>query len=303
MRLNALSNNLFTACVTPFNADGSVDYLSLEKLLRMQEYAGNGILMFGSTGESMSLSDKEKRDIAIFVCDLKLDTAVVFGVPGYEIRAALDWINFCNNLPIDGYMMITPIYAKPGPIGQTQWFSRLLSTTTLPAILYNIPGRAGVILYPETVKNLTVHENVVAIKNSDNIDRLVAYKTANSAIEVYCGDDHMMPAMSAVGAKGLISVVSNVWPEATRQYVQNCLQGNTNDHQLWWHACQSMFVTTNPIPIKAILKETGIIRDDFVRPPLTIDELNSRQDLLRYHDAIMKWMSAQKGSIASYNNL
>ncbi len=96
---------LWTALVTPFNNDNSIDYVSLQKCLHLQEFYGNGIVLFGSTGEGLSLTEEEKRKILIFVCNLQLKTKIIVCVPSYNLFIAEEWLKFCNDYPIDGYLM------------------------------------------------------------------------------------------------------------------------------------------------------------------------------------------------------
>jgi 4-hydroxy-tetrahydrodipicolinate synthase len=283
-----LEQILYTACVTPFDKTGdNVDYDSLEKLLRLQESAGNGVLLLGSTGESLSLTDKERKDIVTFACGLKLNTEIVVGVPSYNLSAALDFIDFCNDFPVNGYLMTTPIYTKPGVMGQSHWFARLLDKAEHPAILYNIPGRAGVRLHTETVKNLESHTRFLAIKDSSGtVESTVDYKIAAPNIAIYCGDDYMMPSAAIEGAIGLMSVASNAWPVAVRKYVKDCTEGKKIKTKIWWKAGRDLFTASNPIPIKALLKDIGIIKNDTVRLPLSLSDLPSREVLLSYHAII-----------------
>lgn len=283
-----LEQILYTACVTPFDGSGSkVDYQSLENLLRMQEKAGNGVVLFGSTGEGLSLNDSEKKEILKFVCNLGLKIEIIIGVPSYNLDSALEFIEFCNKFPIQGYLMTTPIYTKPGIDGQTKWFEKLLNKAAYPAILYNIPGRAGVKLHPEAVKNLQKHNRFVAIKDcGGTVDSIIEYKIAAPDIRIYCGDDYMMHATATEGAEGLISIASNAWPDATRKYVKHCCDGKKLKDKTWWQAGKALFFASNPIPIKALLKDIGVISYDTVRLPLSIDDLPSRQDLLHYHKMI-----------------
>ncbi|WP_253299810.1 dihydrodipicolinate synthase family protein, partial [Wolbachia endosymbiont of Chironomus riparius] len=168
-------NFLWTACVTPFNHNGdSIDYHSLNNLLVVQAQNENGIVLLGSTGEGLSLADKEKHELIKFVCKLNLNIKIIVGVPGINFHQTLEWMNFCKDMPIDGYLMTTPVYTKPGIIGQTLWFEKLLEKAHVPAILYNIPSRAGIRLYPETVSNLLDHEKFWAIKDSSgNVKTLI----------------------------------------------------------------------------------------------------------------------------------
>ena len=289
-----LEQILWTATVTPFSADGSaVDYPSLERCLRRQEQSGNGVVLMGSTGEGLSFTAKERREIAEFACGLNLQTQLVIGVPSHNYYAALEWLDFCNNLPIQGYLLTTPIYTKPGVMGQTKWYEAMLEKAAHPAILYNIPGRAAVRLHPEAVRNLRGHARFKAIKDSSGIvDSIVEYKTVAPEIAVYCGDDYMMSATAAEGSCGLISVIANAWPDATRRYVKHCLKGGKIPSRIWWHACKAMFTASNPIPVKALMNDMGIIDHDTVRLPLSMADLPSRQPLLDYCDRIVNWEAA-----------
>ena len=186
--------------------------------------------------------------------------------------------------------MTTPIYTKPGVFGQIHWFEQLLDKAAHPAMLYNIPGRAAVRLHPDAVKVLQKHERFLAIKDSSGmVDSGVEYRMVAPDIAVYCGDDYMMPATAIEGAVGLVSVASNAWPEATRRYVTHCLKCEKLKDKIWWEVCKSLFSASNPIPVKALLKDIGEISNDVTRPPLSLEDLPSRQVLLDYHKVIKDW--------------
>ncbi|MGL9717936.1 MAG: 4-hydroxy-tetrahydrodipicolinate synthase [Wolbachia sp.] len=292
---------LWTACVTPFNYNGdSIDYSSLQRLLTMQAKAKNGVVLLGSTGESLSLTDSEKRTVVEFVCKLKLNTKIIVGVPGVNLYQALEWLDFCRGMPIHGYLMTTPIYTKPGIKGQTLWFEKLLEKAHVPAMLYNIPSRAGVSLYAETVRNLSGHEKFWAIKDSSGtVDTLIEYKKVAPNIEVFCGDDNMISDMAAKGADGLVSVASNIWPRVVHKYVKQCLNPSlsfqrvtrektttqtTGDDiksptDIWQQACKALFIASNPIPTKALLHDIGLIEHKTVRLPLSTEDLPSIETL------------------------
>lgn len=287
---------LYTATVTPFDhSRSSVDYQSLEKLLKLQDAAGNGIVLLGSTGEGLSLTDRERREIVTFACDLKLETEVVVAVPSYNLNVALDFIDFCNGLDISGFLMTTPLYTKPGVTGQVRWFEELLDKAQHPCMLYNIPSRSGVKLHVEAVKSLQNHKRFNSIKDSSGIvDSMVDYKTAAPNIEIYCGDDYMMPSFAIEGAHGLVSVASNAWPTATRHYVKECIRGKKLKTQVWWQACRALFTASNPIPIKALLKDLGLIKHDAVRLPLSMTDLCSREILMQHNNMIATWEASYK---------
>ncbi|MDD9331228.1 MAG: 4-hydroxy-tetrahydrodipicolinate synthase [Wolbachia sp.] len=282
---------LWTAYITPFSCNGdSIDYQSLERLLKMQAEAGNGVVLFGSTGEGLSLADSEKRALVEFVCELKLNTKIIVGVTGVNLYQTMEWIDFCKDMPIYGYLMTTPIYTKPGIAGQTLWFERLLERAHVPAMLYNIPSRAGVSLYSETVHNLSNHDKFWAIKDSSGtIDTLIKYKEVAPNIEVFCGDDIMMPAMAAYQATGLVSVASNIWPRATHKYVKKCLDSEKLSTNVWQQACESLSIASNPIPTKALLHDIGLIEHKTVRLPLSMQDLPSIEILRQANKLILEW--------------
>ena len=283
---------LWTACITPFKENAAeIDYASLGKCLRTQEKSGNGIVLFGSTGEGFSMAETEKRDLLTYVCELGLDVPLLVGVSGHDLSAALALLDFCKDLPIQGHLVTTPMYTKPGILGQTAWFEKLLNNMKHPAMLYNVPSRVAVKLYPETVKNLRQHENFVAIKDAGGtVKSLIAYHAAAANIAVFCGDDQLMPAMASVGACGLVSIAANVWPDAVKRYVLHSLQGKHVPSNKWWHACHALSTAaTNPIPVKILMKEVNMIEYDTVRLPLSVADISNRSSLLAYHKTMYNW--------------
>jgi 4-hydroxy-tetrahydrodipicolinate synthase len=260
----------------------------LQRLLTIQAEAENGVVLLGSTGESLSLTDSEKRTLVEFVCKLKLSTKIIIGVPGVSLYQTLEWLDFCKDMPIHGYLMTTPIYAKPGIMGQTLWFEKLLEKAHVPAMLYNIPSRAGIDLHAETVRNLSSHEKFWAIKDSSGtVDTLAQYKKVAPNIEVFCGDDNMIFDMAAYGVAGLISVASNVWSHVAHKYVKQCLSGENAQSNVWQQACKALFTASNPIPTKALLHDIGLIAHKTVRLPLSTEDLPS-VETLRQVNALME---------------
>lgn len=284
-------NILWTACVTPFVGDNQkIDYPSLEKLLKTQENNNNGVVLLGSTGEGLSLSQEERLEIVNRACSLKIKTPIIVGVPSYHLPTALGWLNICNDLPISGYLLTTPLYSKPGIRGQIQWFERLLESSKKPAMLYNIPSRTGVKLYPQTLEALSDHPLLFGLKDSSGIVGSVTnYKKAAPSLKIFCGDDDMMPAMAMEGAEGLVSVASNVWPLATNQYVKKCLKGEKVNLIIWRDALKVLFSASNPIPVKALSHAMGLIESCVVRPPLSEKDLPSLEELKRVHFSICEW--------------
>jgi 4-hydroxy-tetrahydrodipicolinate synthase len=146
MNINELK--LWTALVTPMQADGSVDFVSLENIVRRQEAAGNGILLLGSTGEGLALDQEEKKSVVSFVSRMNPDVAVMAGVGGFNLKMQQQWIETCNHLNINAFLLVAPLYSKPRPVGMESWFRSLLDVSGKPCMLYNIPGRTGVKIPP-----------------------------------------------------------------------------------------------------------------------------------------------------------
>ena len=280
---------LWTACITPFDEHGAIDYKDLERCLRVQDDAGNGIILFGSTGEGLSLSIEEKKEITQFACNLKLKTEILLCIPSHDIRSALDFIDFGNDLPISGYLMTTPIYSKPGINGQIKWFETLLDEAKYPAMLYNIPSRSGVKLYPEVIKNLAQHDRLMAIKDSGgSIDNMLDYVKNAPNISIFCGDDFMIPSMIKHGAIGAVSVMSNAYPNASRHYISRILKDEVLNSESWAVLLDFLSSATNPIPIKIMMNEIGMISNPFLRMPLSLKDIISVPALSDIHNNMIK---------------
>lgn len=282
---------LWTALVTPLYADLSVDYDSMERLLRLQEEAHNAVVLFGSTGEGLALDYDEKRKIIEFACRLDLKVPIMVGVGGVNLTSTLEWLDFCETMPIDSYQLVTPPYSKPGAQGQVAWFSALLDRVKKPCMLYNIPSRAGCSLLPTVLRELHDHPNLWAMKEgSGSMADFHAYGMAGPKVALYCGDDALMPSLAAMGAKGLVSVVSNAWPKAAHAFVRMCLQGRGAEVvSEWFPIAQAMFVTSNPVPIKALLHDKGLIKTPLVKPPLSHLDLPSREPLRQCDVKVSVW--------------
>ncbi len=281
---------LWTALVTPMKADGSVHYDDLGKIARKQEAAGNGILILGSTGEGLALSDSEKKDVVDFVCGLGLKVPVMAGVGGFDLAKQKEWISYCNN-KTDAFLLVVPLYSKPGIIGQTEWFNVLLDEAKKPCMIYNIPSRTGVKLFPGVMTTLNGHTNLWAMKEaSGSLHDFQEFREAVPEIPLYSGDDALLPFFSAAGCKGLVSVCSNIWPSEVGLYTEKCLKGDTETlFPLWHTAVKAMFSASNPIPVKRLLKEKGWISSSVLRPPLTHKELPSADALIAIDEQINNW--------------
>ena len=283
---------LWTALVTPFNHDGTIDFTSLAKISTQQAASNNGILLLGSTGEGLALTSDEQFSLVKYVCQLGLNVPLMVAVGGYNLPEQIAWIKRCNDLNIHSYLLGTPLYAKPGVVGQTQWFTALLDEAKRPCMLYNVPSRSGVEISIETVKNVQSHPNCWAMKEaSGDVNKFFAYRQQCLHIDLYSGEDAMLPYLIPAGVKGLVSVCANVWPQATKAYVQLCLAGQTSQlFPLWNNAVDELFCVANPIPVKVLMHQQNMISTSTLRPPLTHLELNDNNDLTIVNQQINQWL-------------
>ena len=291
-----LNTPLWTAIITPLDTAGKIDFKSLETLLRKQEKTQNGIVLLGSTGEGMALSRAEKESVLKFAQTLNLNVPCIAGVPGHQLEEALDWIRFAKTTGIKGFLSVTPYYSKPGAKGQTEWFKAILDEAGLPVMLYNVPSRSGIRLAPQVVSELKNHPNLWALKESSGlVDSLLEYKQANPKLTLYCGDDGLMPAFAKAGAIGLVSVASNVWPEATRKMVEYSLAKKGDAFIPLWQECtDTLFLASNPIPTKWLHHYLGEIATAKLRAPLHEDDLTAKDKVKDAHLKIQAWLKERE---------
>lgn len=265
-----------TALVTPFHKDGSIDFQSLEKLVAHQiKGKVDYLVVLGTTGESVTLSKDEKKAVAGFVleaADGKIP--VVLGIGGNNTRECIDAF---THYDLDGFsaiLSVSPYYNKPIQKGILEHYRCIAAASPLPVILYNVPGRTGSNILPETTLKLANEiENVVAIKEaSGNMEQIMKIiKNKPKDFLVISGDDAITFPLIAVGASGVISVVSNAYPKDFSEMVRQALAGNYDKartlHYKLVDIIEALFVEGNPGGIKAMLKHMKLM-GDFVRLPL-----------------------------------
>lgn len=296
MTINLNNYRLWTALITPMNTDGSIHFGDLGNLVRVQERAGNGILLLGSTGEGLALRAHEKKNIVEYVMELDPDVPVMAGVGGFDLEAQKEWIGFCSDAGIDAFLLVTPLYAKPGPVGQTDWFLSLLDEAGAPCMVYNIPSRTGTVLPESTLLAISKHPKFWSVKEaSGSVKDFKAYRKACPNVPIFSGDDALMPDFAKEGCSGLVSVASNVWPEPVHLYTEMCLAGHTETlGSVWSDAIKALFSAPNPVPAKALLSAKKMIENPTLRPPLTEKELDTADALLRADHEIQQWFNQNK---------
>lgn len=283
---------LWTAIVTPMNEDSSVDFESFEKILREQDAANVAVVILGSTGEALNLNKDECKKILEFGLSLGLTVPVMTGIGGFNQKETLEYVDYLNTLPLDAYLVVTPLYAKPGEHGQTAWFKAILDKAQKPCMLYNVPGRTGVKMNFNAVKNLAGHKNFWAIKEaSGSVEDFKRYVEANPNAHVYSGDDGMVPDFAPHGCVGLVSVASNAWPVETRAYVVKALDKKLTpaEIEIWKKACDTLFIAANPVPVKNLMHVQGKIKTNVLRAPLHHLDLSDNTPVLAANKKIHTW--------------
>lgn len=287
---------LWTALITPMHKNGDLHLEDLASLCHRQNDADNGILILGSTGEGLALSLEEKKEVVKTASSLNIDVPVMVGVGGFNLKEQIEWIEYCHQFDVDSFLLVTPLYSKPGPKGQVAWFESLLNAADKPCMLYNVPSRTGTDMHPLVLEELGGHENFFAVKEaSGDIADFQNYRKSAPKQAFYSGDDAWTPFFAMAGCNGLVSVAANVWPAATHRYLDWCLAGRGPELLPLWQECtDALFEAPNPVPAKVLLKEKGEISNATLRSPLTEDEINDISFLTKADKRIRKWYENTK---------
>lgn len=280
-------HGLGIALITPFKADGSVDYEALERLVEYQLSNGaNFLCILATTGEAPCLSQEEKDEITRAIIRINNGRVPILKYCGGNNTAAVtheiqtsDWHH------IDGILSICPYYNKPSQEGLYQHFKSIAKASPLPIVLYNVPGRTGVNMTPETTCGIaTDFTNVVAIKEAagslEQVDEII--KNKPNHFEVISGDDALTYPMIASGAAGVISVIGNALPREFSKMIRLEFQGEYEAARLIHHQFTELykllFVDGNPAGVKALLNDMGMI-ENVLRLPLVPTQVTTKQKM------------------------
>jgi len=262
------------AIVTPFK-NGQVDYEKLRELVEFQIAGGtDAIVPCGTTGESSTLDYDEHMDvIKTVIAQVNKRVPVIAGTGSNATAEAIELSQKAKDAGADGVLLVTPYYNKPTQEGLVRHYTAIADAVAIPQILYNVPGRTGVNMLPETVARIAVHKNVVAIKEATGSLQQASEILAlcGDRIDVLSGDDFITFPMMACGAKGVISVLANIMPKAVGDLTDAYFAGDlTKARQLHLYTLKignAMFIESNPIPVKTALGLMGKCSDE-VRLPL-----------------------------------
>ena len=262
------------AIITPFK-NGAVDEEKLRELVEFQiENGTDAIVPCGTTGESSTLSYVEHdRVIEIVVEQVNKRVPVIAGTGSNSTHEAIEITRHAKELGADGALLVTPYYNKPSQEGLFLHYKAVADAVALPQILYNVPGRTGVNLLPETVARLSAHANIVAIKEATGSLQQASevLDLCGDNITVLSGDDFITFPMMACGAKGVISVVANIMPKEVAALTDAFFAGNLEEarrlHLRLLKISNAMFIESNPVPVKTAAGLMGKCGDE-VRLPL-----------------------------------
>jgi 4-hydroxy-tetrahydrodipicolinate synthase len=265
----------FTALVTPFR-NGGIDVAAFEKLIENQIASEiSGVVAVGTTGESPTLSHEERQElIRLAVATTKKRCLVLAGTGSNATQHAVADTKTAEKLGADGALLVAPYYNKPSQEGLFQHFKKIADATSLPIILYNIPGRCGVDIAPDTVTRLAEEcRNIVSIKEaSGSVERISELRARlPESFTILSGDDSLTLPFMSVGAAGVVSVASNLFPvevgALVRAYECGDVKSAFNLHRKMYSLFKDLFIEPNPVPVKTALSWRGAMSNE-VRLPL-----------------------------------
>lgn len=269
---------LLTAMVTPFNADGSVNYAAGADFADwLLANGSDGLVVEGSTGEAATMDMDEKiKFMQTIVARVDGRAKIVAGAGTNCTASTIDLVKKMEACGVDGVLVVGPYYNKPTQEGYYQHFAAVAKATKLPIIVYNVPGRTGGNIAPETVARLAADfSNIVAIKEAaGNVAQTAElYRVLPEDFSIYSGDDGLILPFMSVGACGLISVLANVNGNLLQQLMQAYSEGRVKDaadlNKVMVPLAKAMFIESNPIPIKAAVTKVTGIEAGAPRLPLT----------------------------------
>lgn len=284
------SGQVITAMITPMEQDGKVSYEQAVRLAkRLAENGSDGVVLAGTTGESATLSFDEKVKLFTSVTDaIGGELEIIAGTGSNNTAESIALTQAAETAGVDAIMLVTPYYNRPSQEGLYQHFKTIAEHCSLPIMLYNVPGRTGVNLLPETVARLAEIDNIVAIKEASGDLNQVSQLRALVPDDflIYSGDDSLTMPILAVGGDGVVSVASHLVGRQLKDMVAAFMAGRVKEalklHLQLLPLMRALFITTNPVPVKRALEfvgfETGPLRLPLV--DLTEEQAQKIKDVL-----------------------
>lgn len=272
------------ALVTPFK-NGQVDE---ERLLELVEFhireGTDGIVPCGTTGESATLShDEHKKVVSLVVKAVNKRIPVIAGAGSNCTKESIELAHHAKKVGANGILAVTPYYNKPTQEGLYEHYATIAKEVDIPLILYNVPGRTGVNLLPETVARLSQIDNIVGIKeaSADLRQQAKIVELSRSNFALISGDDFTLLPTLSIGGVGVISVVANIVPKEVSNLIKEFNKGNLieakNLHYKIFPLCEAMFIETNPVPVKEALGLMGLISPEIRLPLVPLKAANHQK--------------------------
>jgi 4-hydroxy-tetrahydrodipicolinate synthase len=267
------------AIVTPFSG-GEIDFGALEKLIDFQITNGtSAILPCGTTGESPTLShDEHDRVVEFTVEKVNRRVPVIAGSGSNSTAEALRLTRHARDVGADAALVITPYYNKPSQRGLYYHFEHIAKEVDIPVVIYNVPGRTGINMAPETVASLAAIPNIVAIKEASGSLEQVSQIISRCDITVLSGDDSLTFPMMSLGAMGVVSVAANILPkriaEMAASFLDKDIEAARVLHYELYQLSRILFIETNPVPVKAALAMMGKIKEEYRLPLCRMSDEN-----------------------------
>ncbi|MBV6493688.1 MAG: 4-hydroxy-tetrahydrodipicolinate synthase [Turneriella sp.] len=270
----------YTALITPFTADGAnVDWPRLKSLVEAQIDAGvEGLVPCGTTGESPTLSHQEHSEVIAKVIEWakskKKDITIIAGTGSNSTAEAIQLTRDAASAGADAVLSVNPYYNKPVQAGLAQHFQRIADASKVPVMLYNIPGRSAVGMTIDTITTLAKHGNITAIKEATGDLGFMAQiiEATEGRMALLSGDDNLIMPVLSIGGQGVVSVIANIYPKETGLISREYFAGNIESaRKKFLHLlplCKSMFIETNPIPVKFAAARKGLCENS-LRLPMT----------------------------------
>ena len=284
-----------TAIATPFTEDG-VNFDEFGKLLEDQiANEVDAIIVCGTTGESATMSEEEKKEVIKFAIDkINKRTKVVIGTGSNNTSSAIKMSKYAEEAGADALLVVTPYYNKTTQKGLVAHYKAIAESVSLPIIMYSVPSRTGVNITPETCLELSKIENIVAIKEaSGNISQVAKIASlCKDNLDIYSGNDDQVIPLLSLGGKGVISVLSNVMPKYTHEMVHKYLDGDVKEASKMQldvlDLIDALFCEVNPIPVKYALNLMGY---NFGKPRMPLIELSDSnkeklEEIMKKHNLI-----------------
>ena len=284
---NPIFKGIATALITPFKADGSVDFDAYGRIIDWQIESGiDALVSCGTSGENPTLSDEEHQAVLKYAVERTAGRVpMIAGTGSNDTHHAVEMTKYACSIGADAVLVVTPYYNKATQNGLIQSFNAIADASTVPVILYNVPSRTGCGIQPATYLKLAEHPQIRAIKEANgNISAIVeTLSLVKGKLDLYSGNDDQIVPIMAMGGLGCISVLSNVLPKETceiaKRYFAGDIEGAAELQMRYLPLINALFCEVNPIPVKAAMAAMGLC-EDVLRLPLTPMEPANRERLL-----------------------